>query len=99
MSFDSIAASTIARLITLPCTSPCGRSPVRSARTMARSEPAISTPTDSAAAGSAGGPTGASGISLFGTGSPSQSAVPCAPLTRQDPFHDVSAPGLHQLPV
>jgi hypothetical protein len=91
---DVMAASTIVRLITLPCTSPSGTSPERTARTKDASDPAISCPTDGAAAGEPGVPS----RSLDGSLSPSQSAVPAAPEARQSPFHEVSAPGAHHEP-
>ena len=94
-SADRMAASTIARLKTLLCTSPEGMRPVRTASTNSAREPAISsgsvpgsaTMTVPSAAWAAGAP------------SPSQVAEPPAPLTRQLPFQEVSSPGLHQLPL
>src|SRR5829696_9706727 len=92
---DRIAPSTMARLITFLCTSPYGTLPLRSAATNSAKEPAIpSGPVPTTAA--IGVP---SALSAIGAWSPSQSAVPSAPLIRQLPFHDVSRPGLHQLPL
>src|SRR5213595_3882631 len=67
--------------------------PVRRAVTKSRSEPAISCP------GSLPGKPSAATREDTGSLSPSQSTVPCSPLSRHDAFHDVSCPGLHQLPV
>ncbi len=72
---DAIAASTMVRLMTLPCTSPSGTSPWRTARTKDASDPAISLPTLGAGAGDPGVPS----RSLHGSWSPSHSAVPAAP--------------------
>src|SRR3954447_17815223 len=94
-SADRIAASTIARLSTLLCTSPDGGwVPVRTAAMNSASEPSICSGPSPAAAWT--GPPSA--YSATGALSPSQRAVPADPLTRQLPFQEVSRPGLHQLP-
>src|SRR4051794_32170295 len=85
----------MARLSTLACTSVGGTRPVRTAATNSASEPASCSGPVPGTAGT-GTP---SVVCATGSWSPSQTAVPSVPLTRQAPFHEVSRPELHQLPV
>jgi hypothetical protein len=92
---ERTAASTIATLITLECTSDCGTVELRTASTNSASEPAISSGSSASTAGS-GSPEASSAT---GGWSPSQIAVPAEPTARQRPFQEVSRPGAHQLQV
>ncbi len=71
---------------------PDGSTPLRSAATNSASAPAISSP--------APGGTSAAPSRLEVTRStPSHVALPPAPTARHSPFHDVSSPSAHQLPL
>src|SRR5215207_10097297 len=89
---ERTAASTIARLCTLLCASDVEGSPVRTQCTNSASEPSVSSASSPTRTSRTGSPT-------RGAWSPSQVAVPNSPLTRQRLFHEVSWPGLHQLPL
>src|SRR6478736_7833558 len=85
-----------------------GSAPVRNAAVNSRSDPAMPSPGAAEAASPEAAPAATPSAarsapsppaSTVGASSPSHSTEPCSADSRQAPFHDVSAPGLHQLPV